>query len=86
MTGDIDTFKACGHGIMPQFPCEELPIYDPMSDIHFNRNFSHWKKMRSWCEQQGWVLNEDFLANGKLHRPWYFADKQKQMLFTLRWS
>jgi hypothetical protein len=53
---------------------------------NFNLNFKHWAVMRSWCEDQGWRIREDFVANSSFDEPWYFADKQKQMWFALRWS
>lgn len=74
MTATIG-FIACRQGVQPKFHSTD-----------FNVQFREWQQMRDWCEQQGWKMNYDFLANGQLGKPWYFRTQEQQMWFTLRWS
>lgn len=72
---DTLMFLNCRQGVRPKFYSTE-----------FNAQFREWQQMRKWCEDQGWKISKDFLANAEMGEPWYFRTKEQQMWFTLRWS
>jgi len=69
------SFRACDRGIVPRW-----------HSTHFNVQYIHWRKIRQWCEDQGWVMNVDFVASSDFEQPWYFRTTEHQVLFTLRWA
>ena len=68
-------FEAHGYGVVPKFHSSS-----------FDTQYYHWNTMRKWCEDQGWVLGCDFVANADFDRPWYFRTREQQTWFTLRWA
>ena len=68
------TFKTCGHGIIPKF-----------HGAHFNAMFSEWQHIRKWCEDQGWEMGTDFMANAEIGKPWYFRTTKQRLWFAMKW-
>lgn len=68
-------FQAHGAGVTPRFNTQ-----------YFNAQFREWQAMQTWCLAQGWVQNQDFLANSEFSGCWYFRTPDQQMLFALRWA
>lgn len=75
MTTKPMKFIACGPGITPKFKTTE-----------YITKFREWQHMRAWCEEQDWVLGQDYMASGRIEDPWYFKNSRHQMWFSIRWA
>lgn len=69
-------FVACAAGVNPRY-----------RGSNFNEHRKDWIIMRKWCEDQGWIINVDYIVPGRIPEgKWYFRLKEYQVLFTLRWQ
>ena len=71
-------WKPCSQGVIVSHPPEELG---------YRVLYKDWYAKRAWCEDQGWVMNKDFLCPAVMvGAKWWFRRMEDQILFTLRWS